>query len=112
MSSHNEENHNSESKPISFTVPFLMACSLLIIIIMFLSLCDPKHGHQANCECKEDCSKECMEACEKGDHSMHPAATEAKAEESESAKETVATETLPDTLQKPAEAAKAEEPQH
>ncbi len=88
MSAHHEDHHN-ENKPVSFTVPFLMACSLLIIIIMFLSLCDPSKGHHGDCECKENCSKECMEACEKGDHSMHPAEeakTETAAEEKTEAK--------------------------
>jgi hypothetical protein len=44
MSSHNEE-HHTESKPVSFTVPFLMASALLLIIVLFLSLCDPSKEH-------------------------------------------------------------------
>jgi hypothetical protein len=72
MSSHdNHDNHSNEPKTVSFTVPFILASVTLVLIFLFLSLCDPKkHGE---CECKEDCSKECMEACEKGDHSLHPA---------------------------------------
>ena len=102
MSSHdNHDNHSSEPKAVSFTVPFILASVLLVIIFMVLSLCDPKkHGE---CECKEGCSKECMEACEKGDHSLHPAAaghdehaTEAKEEHTE-VKDTAAVETaVPD----------------
>jgi hypothetical protein len=73
MSSHdNHDNHSNEPKAVSFTVPFILASVTLVLIFLFLSLCDPKkHGE---CECKEECCKECMEACEKGDHSMHPAA--------------------------------------
>ncbi len=67
---HGHNNHSNESKPVSFTVPFIMASVTLVIIFLFLSLCDPKK-HES-CECKENCSKECMEACEKGDHSLHP----------------------------------------
>jgi hypothetical protein len=72
MSSHDNHNdHSSEPKAVSFTVPFILASVVLVVIFSFLSMCDPKkHGE---CECKENCSKECMEACEKGDHSLHPA---------------------------------------
>ncbi len=94
---HGHDNHSNEPKPVSFTVPFIMASVLLTIIFLFLSLCDPKkHGE---CECKEDCSKECMEACEKGDHSKHPVTNaheehhlDSKADHTES-KDTMAVET-------------------
>lgn len=98
MSSHDHhDNHSNEPKPVSFTVPFILASVLLVIIFMFLSLCDPKkHGE---CECAEDCSTECMEACEKGDHSKHPATmghdehnADAKTDHTE-AKDTSAVET-------------------
>ncbi|MDX2174332.1 MAG: hypothetical protein SFY56_14620 [Bacteroidota bacterium] len=69
---HSHDDHNTEPKPVAFTVPLILASVLIFIIVMFLSLCNPKHGHHADCECKENCSKECMEACEKGDHSLHP----------------------------------------
>lgn len=65
---HHHDNYPEGQKPVSFTVPFIMACSVLLIIVLLLSVCDPKHG---GCECKEDCSKECVEKCEKGDHSGH-----------------------------------------
>jgi len=104
---HGHDNHSNEPKPVSFTVPFIMASVLLVIIFLFLSLCDPKHG---DCECKENCSKECMEACEKGDHSKHPHGgheaeghgTEAKTDHVE-AKDTTAahtTEVVADTTHK------------
>lgn len=113
MSAHHEEHHN-ENKPVSFTVPFLMACALIVIMLMFLSLCDPKKGHHGDCECKEDCSKECMEACEKGDHSKHPA--EAKTEEKAEGKEEAATSNViaADSVQSqtPAAEVKAEEAHH
>jgi len=69
--SHSDHSSN-EKKPVAFTVPFILASVTVVVILMFLSLCDPKASH-SKCECKEDCSKECMEACEKGDHSKHPA---------------------------------------
>ncbi len=78
MENNHHDNHNTEQKPVAFTVPLILASVTIFIIVMFLSLCNPKHGHHAQCECKENCSKECMEACEKGDHSKHP--TEATTE--------------------------------
>lgn len=68
---HNDSHHSDEHKPVSFTVPFIMAAVFIFIMVLLLSVCDPKHGHQGECECKEDCSKECMDKCEKGDHSGH-----------------------------------------
>lgn len=64
------EHSSSEKKPVAFTVPFILASVTVVVILLFLSLCDPK-PHHSKCECKEDCSKECMEACESGDHSKH-----------------------------------------
>ncbi|MBA3682086.1 MAG: hypothetical protein H0W73_13155 [Bacteroidetes bacterium] len=65
---HGHDNHSNEPKPVSFTVPLILASVLLTIMFLFLSLCDPKkHGH-----CEEGCSEECIEACAKGDHSKHP----------------------------------------
>lgn len=69
MSHHHHEEHGTEKKEVSFTVPLILAAVTIFVILLFVSLGDPKHGH---CACKEDCSKECMEACEKGNHSMHP----------------------------------------
>jgi hypothetical protein len=68
MEHHHDNHHPEGNKPVAFTVPLIMASVLLLIIVLLLSVCDPKHG---GCECKEDCSKECMEKCEKGDHSSH-----------------------------------------
>ncbi len=80
MSGHHHDNHHStEQKPVSFTVPFILACATLLIVVLFLSLCDPKH-HGGHCACVENCSKECMEACEKGDHSLHPATKSSQTE--------------------------------
>lgn len=69
MGNHHDSHHSNEQKPVSFTVPFILATVTLVAILLLVSLDDPGHG---KCECKEDCSKECMEACEKGEHSMHP----------------------------------------
>lgn len=70
---HSHDHHSNEKKPVAFTVPLIFGSVVMLAIVLFLSLCNPKHGHHGNCECKENCSKECMEACEKGDHSKHPA---------------------------------------
>lgn len=44
--SHHEIHHKQGPKPVSFTVPFILACVTLLIVFLFLSLCDPKqHGH-------------------------------------------------------------------
>ncbi len=69
--SHNNNGHQ-ENKPVAFTTPLILGAVTVLIILLFVSLGNPCHGH-SKCECKEDCSKECMEACEKGDHSKHPA---------------------------------------
>jgi hypothetical protein len=47
MSAHHEIHHEQGPKPVSFTVPFILACVTLLIVFLFLSLCDPKshHGH-------------------------------------------------------------------
>jgi hypothetical protein len=73
MSSHHDS-HPQEQKPVSFTVPLIMASVLLFIIIMFLSLCDPKPHHQCEEDCKKECSKECGE---------HKESTEAATKESQ-----------------------------
>jgi outer membrane protein OmpA-like peptidoglycan-associated protein len=47
-SSHSDNQHSEEQKPIAFTVPLILASVLIFIIVLFLSLCDPKkHGHEA-----------------------------------------------------------------
>lgn len=61
------EHSPSEKKPVAFTVPFILASVTVVVILLFLSLCDPKPHHAGKCECKENCSKECMEACERGE---------------------------------------------
>lgn len=87
---HHDHSHSSEKKPVSFTVPFILASVTLLAIIMFLSLCDPKPHHGGGCEdkcgkeCSKDggCSKECEESCNghDEDHNSH----EAKVEEAHS----------------------------
>jgi hypothetical protein len=65
MGSHHDHNdHSNEKKPVSFTVPLIFASAVLLIIVLLVSLGDPKHGE---CCCDEaKCSKECMEACKAG----------------------------------------------
>jgi len=45
-SHHHDDHHSEEKKPVSFNVPFIMGVATLIILLMFLSLCDPKK-HEA-----------------------------------------------------------------
>jgi len=47
MSGHSHDHHSTEQKPVSFTVPFILAAVTILIIVMFLSLCDPKAHHSA-----------------------------------------------------------------
>lgn len=94
MSAHShDEHHSGEKKPVSFTVPFILACVTVLITLLFLSLCDP--GHHKECEgkekCAKECSKECSEECEKGGHCPHKKEGEAaKHEEAPKAAEAVA----------------------
>lgn len=45
MSGSHDTHHSDEKKPVAFTVPLIMAAVLVFIIILFLSLCDPKPHH-------------------------------------------------------------------
>lgn len=66
---HDDHGHgHNEQKPVSFTVPLILGAVTVLIIVLLVSLGNPKHHG----ECAEGCSKECMEACAKGDHSKHP----------------------------------------
>lgn len=48
-SSHHDDHQSVEVKPVSFSVPFILAAVTLIIIFLFLSLCDPpKHGYHGH----------------------------------------------------------------
>lgn len=71
MANHHDNHHPQEQKPVAFTVPFILASVVILIIVLLVSVCDPRH--HGECECKENCSKECMDKCEKGDHSSHDA---------------------------------------
>ena len=74
MSHDNHNNNgNGENKPVAFTAPLILGCVAVFIILLFVSLGNPCHGHGKECCEEQKCSKECMEACEKGDHSKHPA---------------------------------------
>jgi len=92
MGNHHDNNHSNEKKPVSFAVPFYMAVSTLVVIFLLVSLGDPcketccaggGHGTEAKCENGQACTKDCAEACEKGDHSKHPATEAAGAEKKE-----------------------------
>ncbi len=61
---HHNDNHGSEPKPVSFTVPLIFGIVVVFIILSFVSLGNPCPEH----DCAENCSKECKEKCEKGEH--------------------------------------------
>jgi hypothetical protein len=50
MAGHSHDDHQvNEQKPVSFTVPFILAAVALLVIFLFLRICDPKpHGHGAH----------------------------------------------------------------
>jgi hypothetical protein len=46
MAGHQHDDHHlTEQKPVSFTVPFILASVVILIIVLLLSVCDPK-SHQ------------------------------------------------------------------
>jgi hypothetical protein len=45
MSAHHEEHSINGPKPVSFTVPLILAIVAITIIVLILSVCDPKTGH-------------------------------------------------------------------
>ncbi|WP_317897560.1 hypothetical protein [Aurantibacillus circumpalustris] len=57
---HHEEHHSMEQKPVSFTVPFFLATAVIIAVVLFLSLCDPKPHHAAEGHGHEGASTEAM----------------------------------------------------
>lgn len=42
MAGHHHDDHSAVQKPVAFTVPFILAAVTLVIMLLFLSLCDPK----------------------------------------------------------------------
>ena len=46
MAAHSHDHHYTETKPVAFTVPFILAAVTILAMGLFLSLCDPEpHGH-------------------------------------------------------------------
>lgn len=89
----NSNNHHSdEKKPVAFLAPLIFGLVVIFIILSFVSLGNPSHGH-AECECKENCSEECMKACKEGRHDEYMAEHAAKDHQTEAnVTETVAPE--------------------
>ncbi len=89
----NSNNHHSdEKKPVAFTAPLIFGLVIMFIILSFVSLGNPCHGH-SECAGKEDCSTECAKSCSDGKHeeTKETHAEESKVEAATS--ETVAAET-------------------
>lgn len=83
MSSHQDDHHASEQKPVSFTVPLILAAVLVFIMVLFLSLCDPK-PHDAHGNGHDDHGA-AVEASHNGEaehegHSHEAAASQTNAE--------------------------------
>lgn len=105
---HHDDHHSAEPKPVSFTVPFILACVTLLILVSFLSLCDPKKGHHGKHECKEECAKGCAEDGEKDHHHMNGAESTEKPAAAESDEDPAPNEDVPVIASEPTE--KAAEP--
>lgn len=54
MSSHNDNHHSEEQKPVAFRTPMILGLVTLLAIVLLVSTCDKKQHH-----CEGDC------ACEK-----------------------------------------------
>src|SRR5882724_954187 len=89
MSGHTHDDHHSaEPKPVSFTVPFILAAVTILIVVLFLSLCDPKPHHAGEQEGHAVSTEAAHSAVSTDDHHS---ATEANAvaEDSLAAESTV-----------------------
>ncbi len=103
---HHDHSHSTEKKPVSFTVPFILASVFILAMVLFLSLCDPKPHHG---ECEEKCTKECADSakCKHDEHGV------AKTEESHSDSDTEEAKSEPAAASaESAPEAKAEEAHH
>lgn len=54
MSGSHDTHHSTEQKPVAFTVPLILASVLVLIIVLFLSLCDPKPHHHGDAAGHDD----------------------------------------------------------
>jgi hypothetical protein len=81
MSSHHDNhNHSTENKPVSFTVPLILGLVTVAIMVALVSIGDPCH---CNKECAENCSTECKDAHRHPGHEAaagHEAASSHEAE--------------------------------
>lgn len=70
MANHSDhhDHHSDEKKPVAFTVPLIFASVVVLIIVMLVSLGDPKHGC---CDEKEMCEKDKKECCKSGEKCEH-----------------------------------------
>lgn len=110
MSAHHDDHHSAENKPVSFTVPFILACVTLLILVAFLSLCDPKKGHHGECQHEGQCTEECMNECKKDGHEMKECEHQEEAKSAATHSEPVATDSSAST--EPAAEAKQGETKH
>jgi hypothetical protein len=96
---HHQHNGHKENKPVAFTTPLICGLVAVFIILAFVSLGNPCH-HKEQCCTGKECSKECMEKCEKGDHAeckeekgAHGHGAEAKHEEAHATEHAATAET-------------------
>jgi hypothetical protein len=84
MSAHHDEHHLQEQKPIAFTIPFILAAVVILVILLFVSLGDPSphHGHEAMHEghgAATEASHHEASAAAAGEHHEAPAQAAAEA---------------------------------
>lgn len=96
MSGHShDEHHSMEQKPVSFTVPFFLAAAVILAVVLFLSLCDPK-PHHAGAHGEEHGTEAHHEASGEAGHEVAaPAHHEAAAKLTESSDTMPAETTVP-----------------
>lgn len=99
MAHDHHHNGHKENKPVAFMTPLICGLVTVFVILAFVSLGNPCH-HEEKCCTGKECSKECMEKCEKGDHAEckdmeegHGHGAEAKHEEHHATENAAAVET-------------------
>ncbi len=65
MSSHHENHHSEEKKPVAFRTPMILGLVTLLAIVLLVSTCDNKSEHCSS-ECKENGTE--SHQCSSNDH--------------------------------------------
>lgn len=87
MSSHNDNHHTEEQKPVAFRTPMILGFVTLLAIVLLVSTCDKKHHHcDGDCACEK--TEEHHGGHEANEHGKHASITN----EEHQATDTTATE--------------------